>query len=233
MGARASYPVAVAIAIRQQVDPAALLQRAIWQAQGWSLYKGPTVVRQVPLYSNGTPAVPVTVDAFEWVDAQLFGVGNADDGIQKLRAAIQQRGSDLYAYALLRREVVNVLGFHVWSYRLVVLHSFVQLLEWAVAILAIAFAAVIFIQYVTTGRAPALTDLQTFFAGLFKAAGDAGGTITSGLSTPFLVFMLAGGVAAIVFAQAQKGAGVSAGRLKQPGGSIGLKTGPLSTRVGT
>jgi hypothetical protein len=224
----------VAVAIRQQVDPSYLLRRPIWQSQGWSLYKGPTVVRQLPVYSNGTPAVQTQIDAFEWVDAQLFGVGNADDGVSKLRTEIQRRGSDLYAYALLRREVVNALGFHVWSYRLIILHSLVQLLEWAVAILAIAFAAVIFIQYLTTGHAAALDDLRSFFGGLITDAGTAGGEITSGLSQPFLVFMLAGGVAAILFAQAEKGAGVKAkGGIKQPSGSIGLKTGPLSTRVGT
>ena len=222
----------MAVAIRQQVDPSYLLQRSQWGPQGWSVLRS-TVVRQLPVYTNGTPAIATTVDSFEWVDAQLFGVGNADDGMSRLRTEIQRRGSDVFAYALLRRDVVNVLGFHVWSYRLVILHSLVQLLEWAVAILAIAFAAVLFIQYVTTGRAPALTDLGNFFSGLIKSAGDAGGTITSGLSQPFLVFMLAGGVAAILFAQAQKGAGVSAGRLKQPSGSIGLKTGPLSTRVGS
>jgi len=220
----------VAVAIRQQIDPAALLRRANWQPQGWSLYRAPTVVQQIPLDAGGAPMVATTVDSFEWVDAQLFGVGNADDGMSKLRTAIQQRGSDVYAYAILRRDVVNFLGFHVWSYRIVILHSLVQLLEWAVAILAIAFAAVIFIQYVTTGRAPALDDLSAFFGNLFKAAGDAGGTIASGLSTPFLVFMLAGGVGIILLAQAEKAAGVKGrGSLKQP--SVGLKTGPLSVRT--
>ncbi len=226
--------MAVAVALRQVVDPSYLLQRAIWQSQGWNRVGGAVILRQIPISDvTGLPTVQTTVDCFEWVDAQLFGVGNADDGMSRLRTEIQRRGSDLYAYQLLRREVVNALGFHVWSYRVVILHSLVQLLEWAVAILAIAFAAVIFIQYMTTGKAPALTDLGDFFGSLFKSAGDAGGTITSGLSTPFLVFMLAGGVAAILFAQAEKSAGVKAkGGLKHPSGSIGVKTGPVSTRIG-
>jgi hypothetical protein len=226
----------VAVAIRQQVDPSYLLRPAIWRAQGWQLYRAPVVLRQLPVYSNGVPAVQTTVESFEWVDAQLFGVGNADDGMNKLRQAIRQRGSDLFAYAILRREVVNALGFHVWSYRVVLVHSLVQLLEWAVAILAIAFAAVIFIQYMTTGHAAAIDDLRGFFGGLITDAGSAGGQITGGLATPFLWASLFAGIAAIAFAQAEKKAGVTPAarhKPKTPTGSIGVKTGPISTRVGT
>jgi hypothetical protein len=230
---RPPYHRAVAVAIRQQVDPSYLLRRANWQPQGWTVIRS-SVLRQLPVYSDGTPAALTQVDAFEWVDAQLFGVGNADDGLTKLKAEIQRRGSDLYAYALLRREVVNVLGFHTWAYRLVLLHSLVQLLEWAVAILAIAFAAIIFIQYMTVGRSAALTDLQSFWGGLITDAGNAAGQVGAGISQPFIWIMLFGGVAAIIFAQAEKSAGVKTGhRPKAPATSIGVRTGPVSTRVGT
>jgi len=221
--------VAVAIALARQVDPAYLLQASQWQPQGWRIVKGPTVLKQVPIYNDGTIAggLHLAVEGYEWDDLQGWGIGGSDGGVSRLRQAIQQRGSDLYAYALLRRDVVNFLGIRITSYRLVLLHSQVQLLGWALLILAATFAAIIFIQYLTTGKAAALDDLNRFFAGLFKSVGDAGGQITAGLSTPFLVFMLAGGVGIILLAQTEKATGVKGrGALKQP--SVKVHTGPLT-----
>jgi hypothetical protein len=227
----------VAVAIAQQVSPAYLLQSSQWRPQGWSVVKGPTTLRQISVYNDGSlvPGQPdLIVEGFEWDDLQGWGIGGSDGGLSQLRAAIQQRGSDLYAYALLRRDVANFLGIRITSYRLVLLHSAVALLGWALLILAATFAAVIFIQYLTTGRAPALDDLNRFFAGLFKSVGDAGGAIASGAAQPFVWLMLAGGVAAIAFALAERQVGVKTGyKPKLPSASVGVKTGAVSTRVGS
>lgn len=224
----------MAVGIRQQVDPSYLLRRAIWEAQGWRLVKGPQVLRQLPVYSDGTPLVRTQVDAIEWVDVQVFGIGNADDAVSRLRDEIQRRGSDLYAYALLKREIVNFLGVHTLSYRLVLLHSLVQLLGWAIAIMAIAFAAIIFIQYMTVGRSAALSDLQQFWGGLITNVGDAAGTAAGGIAQPFIWIMLAAGVVAIALAKGEQAAGVKTGhRVKAPSGSIGVRAGPVTGRVGS
>src|SRR5260370_207080 len=179
---RGSYPVAVAIALARQVDPAYLLQASQWQPQGWRIVKGPTVLKQVPIYNDGTIAggLHLAVEGYEWDDLQGWGIGGSDGGGSRLRQAIQQSGSGPYADALLRGDVVNFLGIRITSYRLVLLHSQVQLLGWALLILAATFAAIIFIQYLTTGKAAALDDLNRFFAGLFKSVGDAGGAINAG-----------------------------------------------------
>jgi hypothetical protein len=226
----------VALSIKQQVDPSYLLRPSQWQPQGWSVLRQ-GVTRQLGVYTDGSLVTPVQVDAFEWVDVNGFGVGNADDGLSRLRSEIQRRGSDLYAYALLRREVfnVNVLGFQVgraWSYRLVVVHSIVQLVEFAVVILAIAFAAIIFIQYLTTGRSPAVDDMRAFWGGLITDAGNAAGQVGAGISEPFVWLTIAGGVTALAFALAGKSAGVKTRAPSQPRGQIGVRAGPVSGRVG-
>jgi hypothetical protein len=220
----------VAIAVKQVVDPAYLLREANWGPQGWHVVKR-TVVKPVPGDAQGMPLIPIQLDAFEWIDVQAFGFGNTDDAMARLRREIQARGSDLYAYALLRREVVNVLGIHSWSYRLLILHSIVQLVEFAVLILAIAFAAIIFIQYLTTGHSLALDDLKGFWTGVIHEAGSAVGEAGGGIATPFIWATVFAGTIAIAFAVAGKGAGVKARTPSAPKASVGLRTGPLSTRI--
>jgi hypothetical protein len=222
----------VAVAVRQSVDPSYLLQARQWQPQGWSVARQ-AVLAQIPVNPDGSYGVSVQVDAFEWVDVQGLGLGGTDGGVAQLRQQIQQRGSDLYAYVLLKRQVLNVNVFGVqvaqaWSYRLVLIHSAVELLGWAVLVLAIAFAAVIFLQYVTSGRSPALQDLQGLFQNLFKSAGQAVGAAAGGAATPFVWLFLAAGAASIAFGLAGKQAGVKA---RPPAASVGVHAGPVSTRV--
>jgi hypothetical protein len=226
----------VAIAVAQQVDPSYLLQPAQWEPQGWSVQRR-GVTRQLPVYEDGTPAVHVQVEAFEWVDVNGFGVGNTDDAIGRLQQEIQSRGSHLYAFALLRRQVfnVNVFGIQVgqaWSYRLVLLHSQVQLVGWAVVILAVAFAAIIFIQYLTTGHSPAMVDLRQFWGGLITDAGQAAGQAGAAVVSPFIWATAAAGAIALAFALAGKSAGVKTREPSAPKGSLGVRAGAVSGRIG-
>lgn len=230
----------MAIAVGQQVDPSYLLQRSQWQPQGWAVVPGQLrVLRQLPVYSDGTPAVHVQVDGFEWTDANGFGIGNADDGMARLRQAIQQRGSDLYAYALLRRQVLNIDPFgiplgQVWSYRIVLVHSQVQLVGWAVIILAVAFAAIIFIQYLTTGHSPAVADLRGFFGGLITDAGTAAGQAGAAVVSPLIWATAAAGAIALALAMAGKSAGVKTPAPRPlVGGSAKIKSRHAELGIGT
>lgn len=221
----------MALAVRQQVDPSYLLQRTQWAPQGWSSIRS-GVLRQVPGDQNGQPLVQLTLDAYEWDDVNAFGVGNTDSALSKLRDYIRAGGSDLYAYTLFRRDVVNLFGIHITSYRLVLLHSFVQLLEAAAVIMAIAFAAIFFIQYVTTGKSPALQDLTQAWSGVINSAGQAVGSAGGGIAAPFIWATVAAGAIAIAIARAGKSAGVNVRQPSAPKGSIGVRSGPVSGRIG-
>ena len=222
----------MAVGLRQAVDPSYLLQQAQWQPQGWSVVRR-GVLRQVPGDDFGQPIIQVTVEAIEWDDVQGFGIGNTDNALSQLAAEINRRGSNLYAYTLLKREIFNFLGVRAWSYRLVLLHGFVELVEWAILIMAIAFAAIIFIQYVTTGHSAALADLQQMWGSGVTSLGNAVGSAAGGLAAPFIWATLFAGTIAIAFAVAQKSAGVKARTPAAPKASIGLKTGPVSSRIGS
>lgn len=218
----------MAVAIKIQTTPASLLASP---AQGWSTVRQ-AVLRPVPGDATGQPTIPIRVDAFEWVDVTLFGIGNTDNAVQQLQTAIRQRGSDLYAYALFRRTDVDALGVKVVRYRMLLLHSFVELLEWAVAIMAIAFAAVIFIQYLTTGQAPALKDLQQLWGSAVTSVGTAGQTIVSGATNAYIGWVVGLGGVALAFGLLSKETGARPARL--PGsGSFGVRSGGVTARVGT
>lgn len=219
----------MAVAIRQTVTPAFLLTQ--WRGQGWSTVRS-SIVRPVPGDAARQPTVHLQLDAFEWFDVTLFGVGNVDDGIARMRAAIQQRGSDLYAYGLFTRTDVDLLGFKVIRYRLVLLHSQVQLVEFAVAILAITFAALVFFQYVTTGQSPLLKDLQNMWGSGVTSLGAAVGQVGAAISNTYITAALALGGIAVAFGVISKSVGVKAPRTPQaPSGSIGVRAGPVSARA--
>lgn len=219
----------MAVAIKVTTTPSFLLTG--WRSQGWSVVRQ-GVLRPAPFNANGSPAIPLQMDAFEWKDITLFGIGNADTALQQLRQYIQAGGSDLYAYALFTRTDINVLGLKVVSYRLVLLHSIVQLLEAAVVILAIAFAAIIFLQYITTGQAPALNDLKSLWGSAVASVGSAGGQITGAISQTYIVAALAVGGIAIALGVISKQAGTKTPPApKVPGGSIGVRAGGVTARA--
>jgi hypothetical protein len=220
---------AVAVAIKIQTTPAALLSSG---SQGWgTVRKG--IIRQIPGDAAGVPTIQIRADAFEWEDVTLFGWGNLDDGLQQLDAAIHARGSALYAYALFKRTDVDFLGVKAIRYRLVLVHSFVELAEWAVAIVAIAFAAIIFIQYVTTGQAPALKDLQALWGSAVTSVGQAGGQVVGAATNAYITAAVAVGAIAIAFGVISKQLGTKTPPgPKVPGGSIGVRAGGVSARVG-
>jgi hypothetical protein len=220
----------VAIAVKQVVDPAYLLKESSWAPQGWGVVRR-GVIRPIPGDDQGRPIIPIQLDAFEWDDVRAFGIGNTDDALARLQQYIRAGGSDLYAYALLRREVANVLGVHIWSYRLLLLHSVVQLALGALSILAIAFAAIFFIQYLSTGHSTALQDLREMWTAGVTSAGQAVGEAGGGLATPFIWATVFAGTIAIGFALASKSAGVKARTPTAPRASVGVRTGPLSTRI--
>jgi hypothetical protein len=216
----------VAVAIKVQIDPATLLNL---EQQGWQIVrKG--VIASVPGDAQGNPTIPIKTDAFEWVDVSLYGIGNTDTALQQLQQQIQQRGSNLYAYALHSRVDFDALGIRVYRYRLTLLHSFVELLEWAVAILAIAFAAIVFWQYVTTGQAPALKDLQTLWGSAVTSIGTAASGVASSATGTAIGWAVALGGVAIALGLVAKEVGVKAPRA--PVSSIGVRAGPVTTRLG-
>jgi hypothetical protein len=201
------------------------------QAQGWRVVRQ-GVIKSVPGDQYGNPAIPIKPDAFEWLDVTLFGIGNTDNALQQLQQQLQQRGSDLYAYALFTRVDVDFLGVKAVRYRLVLLHGFVELLEWAVAIVAIAFAAVIFIQYVTTGSAPALKDLQALWGSAITSVGAAAGQVTGGITNTVLMWTAAAGLVTIALGRIAKEAGTKAPPGPKLVGSIGVRAGGITGRVG-
>ena len=221
------------IALQQAATPNWLLTQ--WQGAGWSVVRS-AVLTPVPVGSSSGKVLtphPLQLDAFQWTDVTLFGIGNADTAIQQLQQQIKQRGSSLFAYALFKQTNFDVLGVKVVSYRLLLLHSQVQLLVWAVAIIAAAFAATIFIQYLTTGQSPAVKDLQGLWAGVVQPVSDGIQQTTQGIAVVYLLGIAAAGAIAIAVGSSSKAAGVKAPSLKGPSGSIGVRGGGVSARIGS
>lgn len=220
----------VAVAIRQTVDPSTLLSG--WVADGWNLTSR-KIITPIPGDSSGRPTIPLQIDAFEWLDVSFFGIGNADAAVGQMRSLIQKGGSDLYAWAIFQRTDLDAFGIRIKRYRLVLCHSIVQLLEAAVAILAIAFAAVIFYQYVTTGKSPAVQDLQGLWSGVVTSTGQAIGQAGAGVVTPYVWATFAAGGMAALIAVASKASGTHIKTPSGPKGSIGVRGGGLSAKVGS
>jgi hypothetical protein len=223
----------MATALQQQVDPSFLLSPARWSVDGWNLLDH-RILKPVLVDAQGNLDPHVSIDGFEWEDVSLVGIGSLDNAMGQLRAAIQQRGSDLYSYAILSQDRFNVLGITVTSYRLVIVHSQVQVGAWAVAILFAAFAAIIFIQYLTTGHVPSLRDLQDLFGGAVSSVAQGAGQVGQAIVTPYVVAALAAGVIALAFSYTAKQAGVKAPTVKAaPSATFGGRAGPFSGRVST
>jgi hypothetical protein len=221
----------MATAIRQNATPEFLLTQ--WKADGWATVRK-VIVRQIPGDAQGNPTVHLQVDGFEWVDLTFLGVGNVDDAVSRLRAYIQAAGSDLYAYHLLTRTDINVLGVKLVRYRLVLVHSQVQLVGAAIVILAAAFAAIIFWQYVTVGHSVALTDLQNTFGSAVTSVGAAVGTAGGAITNAYWGWVIGLGAAAIGFSLISKDLGVKAPPPPRgPSVNVGAKAGGLSARVGS
>lgn len=221
----------MAQAIRVASTPAFLL--AQWKADGWAIERQ-AITRQIPGDEHGNPIVHLQLDGFEWVDITFMGIGNVDDAIAKLRGYIQAAGSDLYSYALFKRTDVNVLGVKAVSYRLVLCHSQVQLVGAAVVIMAAAFAAIIFWQYITTGQAPALKDLQGLWGSAVTSVGSAVGVAGGAVTNAYWGWIIGLGGAAIAFSLISKDLGVkSPPPPRGPSGRIGVRTGGVSGSIGT
>jgi len=221
----------MATAIRVSSTPAFLL--AQWQPDGWQLVRR-QIVRQIPGDAQGNPIVHLQIDGFEWVDVTAFGIGNVDEAVAKERDYIQAAGSDLYAYAVMKRVDVNLLGVEIVSYRLILCHSQVQLVGAAIVIMAAAFAAIIFWQYITTGQAPALHDLEGLWGSAVTSVGSAVGVAGGAITNAYWGWVIGLGAAAIAFSVISKDLGVkSPPPPRGPSGRIGVKTGLLSGSIGT
>lgn len=225
----------MAVAIPISTSPSWLLSQ--WAGQGWSVARQQTL-RAIPVGSSSGRYLtdhPPSLDAFEWKDITLFGIGNTDAVVSQLDQEIANRGSTLYGYTLFKKVDVDLLGIRVVSYRLLLVHTQVQLAAWAVVILASAFAAVIFLQYLTTGQSPAVADLQRLWAGIIRPVAEGAGSIinqgTQGIGTVYLLGIAAAGAIAIAFAQAGKATGTKIREPRGPSGSVGLRAGPVSGRV--
>jgi hypothetical protein len=221
----------MAQAIRISSTPAFLLSQ--WKGDGWAVVRQ-SIVRQIPGDAAGVPVVHLQLDGFEWLDITFMGIGNVDDAIAKLRGYIQAAGSDLYSYALFTRTDVNVVGVKVVRYRLVICHSQVQLVGAAVVIMAAAFAAIIFFQYITTGQAPALKDLEGLWGSAVTSVGSAVGTAGGAITNAYWGWVIGLGGAAIAFSLISKDLGVkSPPPPRGPQGSVGFKAGGATARIGT
>lgn len=220
----------MAQAIRVAATPPFLLTQ--WKADGWTVIRQ-AIVRQIPGDAAGVPRVHLQLDGFEWVDVAAFGIGNVDEAIAKERAYIQAAGSDLYAYAVMKRVDVNLLGVEIVSYRIVLAHSQVQLVGAAVVIMAAAFAAIIFWQYITTGQAPALHDLQNLWGSAVTSVAQGVGTAGGAITNAYWGWVVGLGAAAIAFSVISKDLGVkSPPPPRGPSGRIGVRTGGLSGSIG-
>jgi hypothetical protein len=220
------------IALQQSADPHWLLTA---ESQGWSVSRH-GVLHTIPLNADGSIGPHVQLDAFEWVDIGVFGIDFTESAVAQLADQIAARGSSLYAYALFSQDRFNALGIRVTSYRLLLAHSQVQLLGWAVAILAAAFAAVIFIQYMTTGHSAAVDDLKNLWGSGVAAVGSAAGTVGQAIATPYIVATLAAGAIAIAVAQISKSRdlkGVRSPNVGPPRGSFSVRSGGASARIGS
>lgn len=221
----------MATAIRQNATPEFLLSQ--WKADGWSTVRK-VIVKQIPGDANGNPTVHLQVDGFEWVDVTLFGIGNVDDAISRLQGYIRAAGSELYCYHLMTRTDVNLLGLKIVRYRLVVVHSQVQLVGAAVVILAAAFAAIIFWQYVTVGHSVALADLQNTFGSAVTSVGAAVGQAGGAITNAYWGWVIGLGAVAVGFSLISKDLGVKAPPPPRgPSVNVGAKAGGLSARVGS
>lgn len=226
------YAPGVAIAIKQAATWDQLLGQ--WQGQGWSQIRN-AVLSPVPVGINsGQIMIPTQADAFEWKDVTFFGIGNTDDAVSRLQQLIQQGGSKLHAYALFKRVDVDVLGVKVVSYRLLLYHSIVQLGVAAVVILVVAFAALIYLQYVTTGQPP-VTAIKNLWSGIVQPVQDGvTGVVQSGagaVSSVYILGIIAAGAIAIAFGQASKATGTKVSPPKGPSGSVGVRAGGVSARI--
>lgn len=219
----------MATAIRISATPDFLLTR--WKADGWAVQRQ-AIVRQIPGDAQGNPIVHLQLDGFEWLDVTFMGVGNVDDAIAKLRDYIRAAGSDLYAYALFKRTDVDVLGVKVVRYRLVIAHSQVQLVGAAIVIMAAAFAAIIFFQYITTGQAPALKDLAALWGSGVTSVGQAVGQAGGAITNAYWGWVVGLGAVAIGFSVIAKDLGVkSPPPPRMPSGSVGVKGGGATARI--
>jgi hypothetical protein len=216
------------IATQQTADVHWLLTS--WRGN-WNVERQ-AVLRAIPAFADGTVDPHVQLDAFQWIDVSLFGIGNVDNAISTLDREIAQRGSSLYAYTLFSQTNLDLFGAKIKSYRLVLAHSQVQLLFWAVVIIAAAFAAVIFLQYVTTGQSPAVKDLQSLWGSAVTSVGSAAGSVGQAIATPYIIATLAAGAIAIAVAQIGKSGGFKVREPRGPRASIGVRGGGVSARVG-
>jgi hypothetical protein len=218
------------ITLKQAADVHWLLTQ--WRG-AWNVERA-AVLRPIPLNADGSLGPHVQLDAFQWIDVTVFGIGNVDNAIANLDREIAVRGSSLYAYALLSQDNFNALGVRVKSYRLMLAHSQVQLLFWAVAIIAAAFAAVIFIQYMTTGQSPAVNDLKSLWGDSITSLGSAAGAVGQGIATPYIWATLAAGAIAIAVAQIGKSGGFKARtpELRGPRVSGRIRGGGASASIG-
>lgn len=153
------------IVFRQSMTTQQLIDQAM--ADGWQVVKARTLIPDVGAALAGGHLV---IDAIEWRDVAFLGFGNADLAASQFQTYIEQAGSHLYAWAVMQHDDFNLLGFSVRSYRLLLLHSQIQIGAGAIiAIVVAAFAALVIYQYYTQGSSPALDELTKIWHDLVSA----------------------------------------------------------------
>ena len=224
----------MAVAIRQAATPDFLLTQ--WRSQGWSQIQS-QVLSQVPVSTTtGRVLIATQLDAFEWQDVSLFGVNLTGDAIARFRDQIRAGGSELHAYALFKRTTVDFLGVKITNYRLLLYHSIVQLGVWAVVILVAAFAALLYLQYISTGQPP-VQAIQSLWGGIVKPVqeGASGivGSAASSISGVYILGIFLAGAVAIAAGRAGQATGTKVTVPKGPSGSVGVRAGGASARIST
>lgn len=215
------------IVIHQSADYHSLISGAF--ADGWQVVRMRTIH---PDISGALAAGHLTLEAVEWKDLAFLGLGNLDLAASNFEQYIAQQGSQLYAWAVMEHTDFDALGVEIKAYRLLLLHSQIQIGAGAIiAILVAAFLAVIIWQYVTTGSSPVLDELQKVWSDLISATVKP--IATAGLSVWVIGIGLAG-AAALAFGVAGKKLGVAAppapkapsvkGEVKTKVGGFGIST---------
>lgn len=153
------------VVFRQSKTAQELISQAM--AGGWKVVKARTLIPDVgPALAGGH----LTIDAIEWRDVAFLGFGNADLAASQFQTYIEQAGSHLYAWAVMQHDDFDALGFTVRSYRLLLLHSQIQIGAGVIiAIVVAAFAALVIYQYYTQGSSPALDELTKVWRDLVSA----------------------------------------------------------------
>lgn len=190
------------LVIKQSADDHVLITQAF--ADGWSIVTSKTLHPDV---GAALAAGHLQLDAIEWKDLAFLGLGNVDLAASQFERYIAAQGSQLYAWAVMQHVDFDEVGVEIKAYRLLLLHSQIQIGAGAIiAIVVAAFLAVVIWQYVTTGSSPVLDELSKVWHDLVTSTVN---PIATAATEWYVIAAGAAGVIALAFGLAGKRLGVA------------------------